>query len=161
MTYKSKRTIASMISGFLLLLAYIIYIRLWGPEFSVNLSIWARFMLIFITIGIALNIVINILFHIGYSIGIAVKEQGQNDKQIERIISSSTVEDEMDKLINYKSARYGYICSGVGFISSLIFLATGGSAFITLHLIFGSFFAASFVEGVVNIYCYEKGIANG
>ena len=161
MTYKSKRTIAGMISGIMLLLAYIIYVRVRGPEFSEDLSIWARLMLIFIGIGIGLTIVIQILFHISYSIGITIKEQGKNYKDIERIISSAAVEDEMDKLINRKSAHYGYICAGSGFITSLIFLAAGTPAFIALHLIFGSFFAASLVEGIINIYSYEKGITNG
>jgi hypothetical protein len=153
-----------MAAGLLLFAAYTVYAlgkNSPGPEGPESLQSWALVMLVFIGIAVAASIVIQILFHIAFSIGIAVKERESDDKKVERIIESSMVEDEMDKLINLKSGHIGYICAGIGFAAALAALAFGASAVFALHILFGSFAGGSLVEGGVNIYLYERGVSNG
>jgi hypothetical protein len=149
-----------MTAGVLLLAAYIIYaLGKQAPEQG-SLKSWAIVMLVFIGIGIAALILIQILFHIVFSIGIAVNDPEGDGKNIERIISSSMVEDEMDKLISLKSAHAAYICAGIGFIAALAALAFGAGAVFALHILFGSFAAGSTLEGGMSVYCYEMGLKN-
>lgn len=165
MTYKSKRTITSMVAGVLLIAAYIIYALGKNAPLPEDLKAWAVTMLVFIGIGVATLILIQILFHVAISIGIAVKERDRDDKEVEkdvgRIISSSMVEDEMDKLINLKSAYVGYCCIGIGFILALMALALGVSTVLALHILFGTIFVGTIAEGGVSVYLYEKGVRNG
>jgi D-arabinose 1-dehydrogenase-like Zn-dependent alcohol dehydrogenase len=75
-------------------------------------------MLLFIVIGIVANIVIQIVFRILLSISIAIREQYVNgesdDKLIEKEIAAEMVEDEMDKLVELKSLRVGFVIAGIG-----------------------------------------------
>jgi len=158
MSYNSKKTIASIVMGVLLVAAYVIYaFSKYSPE-SEDLKSWAVVMLVFIGIGVAAAIGIQIVFHIALSIGIAVKEQGQDDKTVERIIASTVVEDERDKLISLKSSHIGAIFAGLGFVAMLVALAFGVPVVTALHIIFGTFSVGSIVEGIVSVYFYEKGI---
>jgi hypothetical protein len=158
MSYKSKRTLTSIIAGILIIAAYIIFALGKNSPETENIKSWAVAMLVFIGIGIAAIIVIMIIFHILFAVGVAIKEQGCDDKEIERIIASSTVEDEMEKLINLKSARIGSICAGIGLVAALVLLAVGMSAVLALHVIVGAFAISSFIEGIAQIYFYENGI---
>lgn len=165
MSYKSKRTITSMVVGILIFVFYISYAFGKNSPGSEDLRAWAIAILIFIGIGVICLIVVHILFYIVVSIGIAVKEQGNDDKiveeRVQRIVSSSMVEDEMDRLINLKSGNIGYICIGVGFIAALIALAIGVSAVFAFHILFFSFGFGSIIEGSVSVYLYERGVHNG
>jgi hypothetical protein len=151
-----------MVTGILLLTLYIVYVvgkNSSGLEGTESLQSAAITMLIFIGIGVAVSVVIQILFHIAFSIGIAVTERKSDDKTVERIIESTVMEDEMDKLIGLKSAHIGYICAGIGFIAALAALALGAAAVFALHVLFGSFAAGSIIEGTVSVYLYEKGVS--
>ena len=64
----------------------------------------------------------------------------------------------MDKQIAYKSAHVGHIAAGAGFILTLASLAAGISSLHALHIMAASFFIASFIEGIINIIGYERGI---
>ena len=159
MTFKSKRTITNMVAGAALITAYIIYAmgkRAPAPE---NVALWALTILVFIGVAILVNIVVQILFHIVYSVGVAVKEYKQDDKEVERIITSETTEDELDRIISLKSSRVGYVFAGVGFIAALAWLAFfQASAVAALHIMLGALFIGSFVEGCVSIRFYERGV---
>ena len=158
MSYNSKRTIASIIAGVILIAAYLIYAfgeRSPAPD---DLKSWATAMLVFIAIGVAATVVIQILFHIALAVGIAVKEREQDDKTVERMIASAVVEDERDKLVGLKSARIGYAIAGAGFIAALVALAFEAPVVAALHIPFGAFATGSIVEGIVSVYFYEKGI---
>ena len=161
MSYSSKKTISSMAAGIILIIGYIIYARGGTAPAHDDLKAWAVVILVFIGIGVAATIVVQILFHIAFAVGTAVKEREQDDKTVERIIEASVIEDERDKFISLKSGRAGYICSGIGFVAALAALAFGLSALFALHILFGAVFIGSFVEGVVSIYHYERGICNG
>jgi len=164
MSYNSKKTIASIIAGVLLAVSYTIYALGGSAPASDDLKAWAVVMLVFIGIGVAATIVIMILFHIAFAIGIAVKEKMQGhepDENVERIMKSSMVEDERDKLIERKSDRVGHIFAGFGFIGMLIALACGMSAVFALHIMLGATAFGMIVGGGVNIYYHERGIRNG
>ena len=161
MTVSSKKTVLSMISGILMVIAYIIYALGGSAPEGGNLKSWALSMLIFIGLGVILTILIQILFHVALSIVVSVKENESDSKKIERVIKSSMFEDERDKLIGLKSARLGYICAGAGFIAALALLAFGVQAVAALHTIFASFAAGSLAEGIMGVYYHEKGVGNG
>jgi len=158
MSYTIK--IVNMVACVLLIIAYSIYAMGETAPEPDDLKSWAIAMLIFIGIGIVVMIVIQILFHIVLSIGIAIKEREEDDKTVERIITSTVVEDERDKLISLKSAHIGSTCVGVGFVAALLILAFGSSALVALHVIFGSFIIGLLVEGGASIYYYERGVRN-
>ena len=161
MSYKSKRVITNLGAGILLLIAYLVYASGNRAPASEDVKGWATLILVFIAIGIAALIVIQVLFHFGYSIGIAVKEnltEEKGDKEVERIIVSAMVEDEMDKLIALKSLHAGYICAGLGFIAMLAALALGKSVVFALHILAGTAFLGNFLEGCISVYLYERGV---
>jgi len=161
MSFNSKKAIASMSAGVLMIIAYIIYALGQCSPAPEDLKSWAVAMLVFIGISVAVVIVIQILFHIATAIGIAVKEQERDRKQIDRRFSSLTVEDERDKLINLKSSRITSVVAGIGFVAALFSLAFGASAVLALHIIFGSCAVGSTAEGIASVYFYEKGVRNG
>ena len=103
-------------------------------------------------------------FHVALAIGIAVKEKAQGhepDENVGKIMKSSMVEDERDKLINLKSSRIGYICAGFGFMIALFTLAGGATFIVALHIIFGACAAGTLIEGGVGIFLHERGVRNG
>ena len=160
MTYNSKSILVSMGAGVLMAAAYIVYALGGSAPAPDDLKAWAIAMLIFTGACIVAGIIIQILFHIGLAIGIAIKE-GEDDRNIERIIASSAVEDEMKKLINLKSSRVGYVCSGIGFLAALAVLALGMRAITALHIIFASIAVGSLIEGCFSVYLHERGVHNG
>jgi 4-amino-4-deoxy-L-arabinose transferase-like glycosyltransferase len=149
-----------MMAGVVLAAAYLIYARESGAPETDDLRVWAVAMLILIGIGVASQIVIQIIFHIVYCVSIAVRETGMDDKEVERIVSSEMVDDEMDKLISLKSEHIGYVLVGVGFIAALIVIAVGHLVVYALHVLFGSFLVGSVAEGCVMVYLYERGVRN-
>jgi hypothetical protein len=161
MSYNSKKAITDMVAGALLIIAYIIYARGNTALVPNDLKACATVMLVFIGISIGVMIVIQILFRIALAIGIAIKEREQDDKTVERIISSTMLEDERDKIIELKSAHVGFICAGIGFVLALVSLVAGAVPLTALHIVFGSFFVGSLIEGGVSIYHYERGVRNG
>lgn len=163
MSYQSKKTIATMIMGVIVLSAYCIYAfgkYQSGEVAAGDFKFWAITMLVFIGIGVVAMIITMILFHIGLSIGIAVKEQNCDEKEIEKIIEGSMVEDEMDKLIGLKSSRIGFIFAGVGFVAGLISLIMEYSPAVMINIMFLSFNLGSLAEGAMSLYYYRKGVRN-
>jgi H+/Cl- antiporter ClcA len=165
MSYQEKRTIFTVVSGIVLLVAYGLYA--YGKVQSGNIDVedlkfWATTMLLFIGIGIVVTIIGQIIFHILIAISIAVKEKVHNndtsDEQIEKTINSEMVTDEMDKLIELKSMRIGFIFAGVGFVLGLILLVLDYSPVIMLNILYVSFSVGSLLEGFAQIYYYRKGI---
>ena len=161
MSHNSKKTIASMVAGILLIAAYTIYALGEHSPAPGDLKSWAIAMLVFIGISVAAVVVVQIIFHIAAAIGIAAKEHECGDKEIERNLSSLMVEDERDKLIGLKSSHIGYIIAGIGFVLALVGLAFGMPGVVALHVLFGAFAAGSVAEGIATVYFYEKGVRNG
>lgn len=165
MSYQEKRTITSILSGIIVLGAYLMYA--FNPArlsriASGDLKAWAVTMLVFIGIGVAATIVIQIVFHILLSISIAIKAKIQDeacdDKEIEKSINSEMVEDERDKMIELKSNRIGFFIAGFGFIGALASLALNYSPVVMLNILFITFSAGSILEGIVQMVYYRKGL---
>lgn len=162
MTYKSKRTIFSILGTVAVFSWYFIYTLDKYTFAYENLKPWASTTLIFIGIAIGAQIIIQILFHIGLSIGIAIKEKEPDDKKIERYINSAAYEDEMDKLINLKAIQVYMVCVSSGFILALIGLAfLNIEILFAMYIILSSFLIGSLIDSFIKIYFYERGIHNG
>jgi hypothetical protein len=161
MSYQEKRTIVSLITGSIVLAAYCIYAfgkYQSGVVASDDLKFWANTMLFFIGVGIVVTIITQIVYHILLAIAVAVKEREHDEKKINATIEASLVEDEMDKLIELKSSKVGFIFAGIGFVSGLIALVLNSPQFIMLNIMFFSFSLGSIFEGLVSIYYYRKGV---
>ncbi len=158
MSYNSKRNIASVIAGVIVIVAYIIYALGEHSPAPKDLKSWAIAILVFIGIGVGAVIIIQILFHLVFAIGIAFEQRERGDEGVERIIKSSMTEDEREKAVSLKSSKVGYICSGVGFVVALTALAFEMTSVAALHILFGTFAVGSIMEGIVSVYYYEKGV---
>lgn len=164
MSYKEKRKIAEMAVGLGVIIAYCIYALgkyHQGLAGLNDLKFWAGTMLVFIGISIGVIVVIEILFHIGYAVGIAVREREADGKKIGRSIEASMVEDEMDKLIEFKSLRIGYAITGFGILAGLVSLVLNAPPAVMLNLLYLCCFLGSLAEGFVSLYYYRKGVKNG
>ncbi|MBA4364424.1 MAG: hypothetical protein C0398_00240 [Coprothermobacter sp.] len=163
MSYQSKKTITSMVGGALVLAEYCIYAfgrYSSGAIAEGNLKFWAGTMLVFIGIGIVVTIILQIVFHIALSIGIAVKDRACDEKEIDKRVEATVIEDEMDKLIELKSSQIGFVLAGVGFVGALILLVLGYSTVVMLNVMYLSFLVGSLVEGAASLYFYGKGVSN-
>jgi hypothetical protein len=168
MSYQEKRTIVSIITGVIILAAYIIYSYgryQTGTISSDDLKVWAGIILIFIGIGVISTIIIQIIFHILLSISIAIQENMKtgkcDDKEIEKTINAQMLTDEMDKLIELKSMKVGFVIAGIGFVIALTTQLLNYPAAVLLNVMFISFSVGSIFEGLTQIYYYRRGIKNG
>ena len=161
MSYTSKRALVSMGVGFLLLAAYALYAFGEASPAMDDLKSWAVVLLVYVVACIAVGIIIQIVFHLAFAVGISANEKDCDSKKVERIIKSSMVEDERDKLINLKSANISYQFAGLGFVAGLVALAAGTSAVVALHIMAGAFAFGSIVEGCVIVFLNERGVQNG
>ncbi|MDW7739254.1 MAG: hypothetical protein SCJ97_04260 [Bacillota bacterium] len=167
MTYQVNKTITNIVSGAAVLIAYCVYAfgrYQAGLLAADDLRAWAITMLVFIGIGVAAAIVIQIAFHILFSIAIAIRENLKNgtvdDKEVEKTIELEMVEDEMDKLIELKSLRVGFIVAGIGFVAALISLVLYHPPVVMINILFLSFSIGSLLEGFTQLYFYRKGVTN-
>lgn len=159
MTYQTKKTIVSLLASIAILNSYCISVYndiSKGLTLENDATFWAKKMLIFIAIGVAINMISFIVFHILLSVNLSVKDS----KEINRKLELEMVEDEMDKLIELKSLRVGYIIASTGFILGLILLAFNTSIAIVLNILFLSFFIGAIAEGISNLFFYFRGIRN-
>lgn len=165
MSYQEKRTIFTVLSGIVILVAYCFYAfgKIQSGSVDVeDVKFWANTMLIFVGIGILVTIIGQIVFHILMAISIAISEKVKNsetsDDQVEKAINTEMKTDEMDNIIELKSMRIGFIFSGLGFIFGLVLLALDYSVIVMLNLMYFSFSIGSLLEGFAQIYYYRRGI---
>jgi len=133
-----------------------------GMEHMNDLQFWAKTILIFIGIGIIAMIILQIVFHILMAISRAIRqklsENEVDEEEIGRSMRVETSEDEMDKMIELKSNRFGYTIMGLGFMAGLIAIAFGASAVAMLNILFFSTWVGSFVEALMQIRYYRRGV---
>lgn len=156
MLYQEKKTIATLLSGVLVLAAYAIYVlqKLKSGDLGLETGLkgWASAMLVFIGVGVAATIVILIVFHIINAVVQEVRHEEAEDP---------SVEDEMDKLIALKATRNSYFLVGAGFVASLVLLVLRQSPVVMLNVLFVSFNLGGLCDGFFQLYFYRKGIRNG
>ncbi len=167
MSYQEKKTIASLLTGGTVFVAYCVYAigkYRSGTVGVDDLEFWAGAMLKFIAIGVAAAIIVQIVFHIMLSISVAVREKvydrATDDAAIDKAINAEMVEDEMDRLIELKSMRVSFALAGIGFVVSLIVLVLGFSPALMLNIMFVSVCVGSLFEGLSQLYFYRRGIAH-
>ena len=163
MSYQEKRTLLSIIISVLMLVSYSIYaFGKAGMEHMNDLQFWAKTILIFIGIGIVAMIILQIVFHILMAIGKAIhqklRDNEVNEEEIGRTLRVETAEDEMDKMIEMKSNRFGYTIMGLGFMAGLIAIAFGATAVAMLNILFFATWTGNFVEALMQIRYYRRGV---
>lgn len=164
MSYQEKRTLASMVTGAAVLIAYCAYMLnayqngLFTPD---DIKFCAKTMLIFIGIGIVASIVTQIIFHIGLSIGTAIRNRDCDSKTIEKEVDSVSVEDEMDKLIELKAMKLSFIIAGAGMVSALLSVVFDAPGAVMINILFVSMSIGSLAEGALSMYYYRRGVHNG
>ena len=160
MSFGSKRILAGMGVGLVMLVAYLVFAFGAKAPASDDVRGWALAMLIFIGISVVVMIVVQILFHILFSIGVAIKQRDDckvDSGRVERIISATVGEDERDKQISLMATRIGYRVSGFGSLFVLVVIACGLPMVLALHLLFGACFLGNFVEGIASVFYHERG----
>lgn len=171
MYYQEKKTIASIITGLLILAAYSIYgiskYQEVGANLLNDLKFWAAAMLIFIGGGIVIAILIQIVFHIILAVANEVAKEVSNkakckgSEETYEGLEIAEFEDEMDKLIALKAMKNSFVLVGVGFVVALVSLYMKMPPAIMLNIIFISFSLGSLFEGFSQLYFYRKGVKNG
>ncbi|KAF0092513.1 MAG: hypothetical protein FD141_697 [Fusobacteria bacterium] len=171
MYYQEKKTIASILSGVLVLVAYIMYgyskYSEVGESLLGDLKFWATAMLVAIGGGIILIIFIQIIFHIILAIANEVSKEvskkiaGENGKNTFEEFEIAETEDEMDKLIALKAMRNAFVVVGLGFVIALVTLYLEMAPAIMLNIMFMSFSLGSIFEGFSQLYYYRRGVSNG
>lgn len=163
MSYQEKKTLLSLVTSVMLMVSYCFYaFGKAGMAHMNDLQFWAKTILIFIGIGVVALIIIQIVFHILMAISKAVQQKLRDNEvdeaEIERSIKVEVAEDEMDKMIELKANRFGYTIVGLGFVAGLIAIAFGASAVALLNILFLTSWVGSFIEGLVQIRYYRRGI---
>ncbi len=163
MSYQEKRTITSMVVGFALLVAYCVYMLsayqkgLFMPD---DMKFCAKTMLIFIGIGIGAAIVSQIILHILLSIEAAIRKGDCDSSAIEKEIKNAVVEDEMDKLIELRAMKLGFIIASIGVVSALVAIVMDMPNAVMLNILFLSMLVGSLAEGALSIFYYRRGISH-
>ncbi len=163
MSYQEKKTLLSLVTSVLLMASYCFYaFGKAGMEHINDLQFWAKTILVFIGIGVVALIIIQIVFHILMAISKAIRqklsENEVDEEEIGRSMRVETTEDEMDKIIEMKSNKFGYTIMGLGFMAGLIAIAFGASAVAMLNILFFSTWTGSFIEALMQIRYYRRGI---
>jgi hypothetical protein len=171
MFYQEKKTIVSIISGILILVAYTIYgiskYQEVGANLLNDLRFWAAAMLFCIGGGIVIIILIQIVFHIILAVAnevakeISNKAKGKGNDETYEKLEIIEAEDEMDKLIALKAMKNSFTVVCVGFVIALVLLYLKMPPAIMLNIIFISFNLGMFIERFSQLYFYRKGIRNG
>ncbi len=165
MSYQEKKTVVTMVTSALLLVAYCIYAfgRVQaGLAMSDDLKFWAGTMLVFVGISIVANISIQIVFHILMAISYGVKQHKEtgdcNEASIDKHFQTETTEDEMDKMISLKSSRVAFITAGIGFGTGLAMVMFGASAAVLINAVYVGFSFGMIAEGIAQLHFYRKGV---
>ncbi len=148
MTYQEKNVAVSLISGVIVFALYAYFTRQMyqagvfeGPGAGAQIG---KSILWLIFGGIIVHIIAQIIFSIAHAI-------------ITKEAKPSSVVDERDRLIELRALRVAYYIIGAGFVGAMIALALEQTYFLTFNIMIFSFFAASVVEGLVQLFLYRRG----
>ncbi len=148
MSHQEKTALVCLISGVVVFAIYAYFVAQMyqagafeGPGAGAEIG---KSILWLIGGGIVANIVAQIIFSIAHAI-------------ITREAKPSFVVDERDRLIELRSLRVAYYIAGAGFVAAMIALALEQSYFLTFNIMIFAFFAASVVEGLIQLFLYRRG----
>lgn len=178
MTFAGVRALISAITVATLTLIYLIYAYATGLFTSVSIQAVAVTMLIAGGISIVTAILVQIVFFIVFSIRTtihdAIEQQAcrstnsagtvnfrdESSRNIARILSSSTSEDEMTRLVAQKVKQVALLVVGFGFIAALVIFALGGSPAVALQIQFLSFPIGAIAAEILAVKYSRNGIGH-
>ena len=157
MSYSSQRALVSVVAGLVLTVVYTIWASGKGLVTSSDWRAVAIAMLVFIGVSVVGLIVVMIVFHILVAVRAAARP-GADEHEAKRVVASSMVEDERERLIGLKAGRATVTCAGVGFVVLLVLLACGVAPGLALHVLLWACAAGGVAEGCLTVWFAERGV---
>jgi len=148
MSFQEKRTIFSVISGWIITLIYALYVyetypdQMWSTP--VDFSLWGKIFLILIPVSIGARIIVHIIFHIVYKI--TTEEEDMN------------ITDERDQLIELKSQRVSHWIFMLGFILAMGSLTIDIPHYYMFLIFFVGGLLSELAQALSALYFYRRGI---
>ncbi|RAV23391.1 hypothetical protein [Paenibacillus contaminans] len=148
MSYQEKKVFVSIISSILIFTLYSLYAINNAEEGSItsasDFSFWGSFILVLLPVSIVAKIII----HIGFVIfnKIATNED------------EPSFEDEFDKIIELKADRISLYVFFLGFLLSMVPLATDLPTYLTFLLLIFFGFLSDLMGRIAQLYFYKKGV---
>lgn len=148
MSYQEKRSIVNIITTLLVTGLYYTYVfqtnDISGMSTEELLRFWSKAMLIVIPVMIVSKIVVHIVF--GVTNTVITKEK------------QAVFEDERDKLIALLSTRNAFVIFGLGFVLSLIMLATGSSINVMFIILIIAGILSELFDNLSQLYFHKNGV---
>jgi uncharacterized membrane protein len=154
LSYQEKSIIVSLAASLLVYVVYsfILYRRYQAGSYdSVDA---ARFLGTAILVLIGVQIVMQIIAQIMLAIGSAVVTVATTGQEP----TDPPAEDERDKLIELKASRNSFIVFGIGFVLSMVALAMGLPATVTLAVLIGFMMLAELLGTASKLAYYRRGV---
>lgn len=162
MNYKSKQQLTEVLTTIALSAIYALLAFRDNAPGVLDLAGWAQRILIFIAAIVLINVLVQIVFHVFFSASVAVEASRKREENlVERIIASSLQLDERDVQINHRAGYLTSFIQAIGFLLSVIFLASGAQAVIALHILLAGFVLTTLAHGVLKIIAYERSGLDG
>ena len=148
MSFQERRTIFSVISGWIITFIYAFYVyetypdKIWSTP--VDFSFWGATFLILIPVSIGARIIVHIIFHIVYKI--ATDEEDLN------------ITDERDKLIELKSQRVSHWVFMLAYILAMGSLTMDIPHYYMFLIFFVGGLLSELAQALSALYFYRRGI---
>jgi len=133
MSYVSQRALTSTAVGVAVLVVYTIYVQRRGLVLSEDWRAVAIAILVFIGAVVVLGVLVQAIFHLTLAARTAT-QVGTDGRQVKRLMASTMVEDERDRLITLKAGRATSVGAGAGMVGMLVLLACGVVPGLALHV---------------------------
>ncbi|MTI20455.1 hypothetical protein E1176_05415 [Fulvivirga sp. RKSG066] len=147
MSYQEKKNIVNIVSSVVITAVYFWFVFRSHPEVGLAtdalLVFWAKTMLWLIPVAIVSKIVI----HIAFAILNAIATREHPPKT-----------DERDRLIELKATRITYFTFSLGFLISMIAIASGFSVNVMFVILVVSGTLSEVFENLSQLYFYRRGI---
>lgn len=148
MSYQEQRALVTLISTFVVNTAYLVYMlpsHPSGDPYAPQIfHFWGRFFVVLIGVSIVVRIITVILFNI-FTI-LSTHE------------SEPTFEDERDRLIDLKSAHYGWYVFVLGFMLAMLVLVLEMPPATMFMVLMFSGFASQLTSEASEFWFYRRGI---
>lgn len=162
MSYNEKKAFGGLGTMLLVIVGYCIYAFGSYNNKNIendNIKFWAGAVLFFILIGVIITVITQIVIYVGEYL-ILSKEKNQSKKSIKNKMKTISCTDEMDRLIELKTAKISYAFTGIGFVAAMIAVVLGSSIAVMINILFFSMCFGGFCEGVAIIYYYKVGVSH-
>ena len=148
MTYQEKKAILSIVSTLLIFGGYTFYVFVLNMEESLaklnDSYFWGKFILVLIPVSIIAQIIITIIFTI-------INKMATDEDM-------PSFSDELDKLIELKSMRIGYVIFIFGFLAAMTTQVLHMELYTMFVALISSGFIASVVDELAKLYYYRQGV---